>query len=92
MPYTNTTRRDRAEAAGLDEGQDDEQAAHELDEEEEPDPEEGIAGVNESKPGNCLMFVTPFRIVVENIAVVWGIVAEKHKFFVVKKALTTEIV
>ena len=71
MPYTNTTWRDRAEAAGLDEGQDDEQTAHELDEEEEPDPEEGIAGVNESKPGNCLMFVTPFRIVVENIAVVW---------------------
>ena len=40
---------------------------------------------------SCI-FVTPFRIVVENIAVVWGIVAEKHKFFVVKKALTTEIV
>ena len=33
MPYTNTTRRERA---GLDEGQDDEQPAHELNEEEEP--------------------------------------------------------
>jgi beta-1,4-mannosyltransferase len=40
---------------------------------------------------SCI-FVTPFRIVVENIAVVWGIVTPKHKFFVVKKALTSEIV
>ena len=50
MPYTNTTRRDRAEAAGIDEGQDDEQAAHELDEEEEPDREVGIAGDEDNNP------------------------------------------
>lgn len=31
------------------------------------------------------VIVTPFKVVVENIAVVWGLFTPKHKFFVVKK-------
>lgn len=31
------------------------------------------------------VFVTPFKVVVENIAVIWGLFTPKHKFFVVKK-------
>ena len=49
MPYINNTRRERGEAAGLDEGQD-EQPAHELDEEEKSDHEEGIEGDDENNP------------------------------------------
>jgi hypothetical protein len=33
------------------------------------------------------VFVTPFKVVVENIAVIWGLLTPKHKFFVVKKDL-----
>ncbi|XP_046451309.1 beta-1,4-mannosyltransferase egh-like [Daphnia pulex] len=33
------------------------------------------------------VFVTPFKVVVENIAVLWGLLTPKHKFFVVKKDL-----
>ena len=40
----------RGEAAELDEGQNNEHPAHELDEEEEPDPEEGIEGADDINP------------------------------------------
>lgn len=33
----------------------------------------------------------PFNIVVENIAVIWGILGKKHKFYVVNKEIKTPI-
>jgi len=35
------------------------------------------------------ILVVPFRIVIEATAVVWGLVSPKHKFFVVRKSLST---
>ena len=31
------------------------------------------------------VIVTPFKVLIENIAVVWGLLTPKHKFFVVRK-------
>ena len=37
------------------------------------------------------ILVSPIRIVVEILAVLWGITAPKHKFFVVKKDSTQTV-
>lgn len=29
--------------------------------------------------------VTPFKVTAENVAVIWGLLAPKHRFFIVKK-------
>ena len=45
----------------------------------------------------CVLFllagvsVTPFKIIVESIAVIWGLVTPKHNFYVVTKDLSSSI-
>ena len=38
------------------------------------------------------VFVTPFKVFVENVAVLWGLFTPKHKFFVVRKDLNASCV
>ena len=33
----------------------------------------------------CSILAIPFNVVIENIAVIWGIISNKHKFYVVQK-------
>ena len=35
------------------------------------------------------VFVTPFKVIIENVAVIWGLSTPKHNFFVVKKDVTS---
>ena len=35
--------------------------------------------------------ITPVKILIEILAVMWGLVTPKHKFFVVKKGLTDKV-
>lgn len=37
------------------------------------------------------LFVTPFKVFVETIAVIWGLCTPKHTFFVVKKDILQHV-